>query len=42
MQTADAMDRQNMQNKLRAHKASLGRHKTDLASPPVSRFCNVD
>ncbi|KAJ8295989.1 MFS transporter prlL [Rhodotorula toruloides] len=30
MQTADAMDRQNMQNKLRAHKASLGRHKTDL------------
>ncbi|KAK4331620.1 t-SNARE VTI1 [Rhodotorula toruloides] len=33
MQTADAMDKQEMQNKLRAHKASLGRHKADLASP---------
>ncbi|BGP01407.1 t-SNARE VTI1 [Rhodotorula toruloides] len=30
MQTADAMDKQEMQNKLRAHKASLGRHKADL------------
>jgi hypothetical protein len=35
MQTADAMDKQGMQNKLRVHKANLARHKVELVSPPT-------
>ncbi|BGP23428.1 vesicle transport through interaction with t-SNAREs 1 [Rhodotorula toruloides] len=42
MQTADAMDKQDMQNKLGTHKAALARNKADLASRPKALSSAAD